>query len=312
MRAVQVTRFGGPEVLRMSELERPSPISTEVLVRVIAAGVNPVDCKTRRGEGVARWVGPPPFVPGWDVAGVVEAAGYGVTRFRAGDRVYGMPRFPRAAGAYSEYVTAPSRQFARAPESIGAGEAAALPLAALTVWQSLVETARLVAGQTVLVHGASGGVGHLAVQIAKARGAHVVATARREHHALLRELGADDVLDREARSTRHADAALDLAGGAETAALLDAVREGGVLLAVAEGASAELKAEAARRGIRVEEPLVEPDGHALEEITELVDSARLRVIVAESFPLDEVAVAHARLERGGVLGKLVLEVARDD
>src|SRR2546428_11606395 len=135
MRAVLVTRFGAPDVLEVGELERPSPISTEVLVRVIAAGVNPVDCKTRRGEGVARWVGPPPFVVGWDVCGVVESMGYGVTRFAAGDLVYGMPRFPRAAGGYAEFVTAPSRQLARAPDGLSAVEAAALPLAALTAWR---------------------------------------------------------------------------------------------------------------------------------------------------------------------------------
>src|SRR2546422_11197412 len=128
MRAVLVTRFGAPDVLEVGELERPSPISTEVLVRVIAAGVNPVDCKTRRGEGVSRWVGPPPFVVGWDVAGVVEAMGYGVTRFEVGDRVFGMPRFPRAAGAYAEDVTAPSRQFAPVPDGASMVEAASPPL----------------------------------------------------------------------------------------------------------------------------------------------------------------------------------------
>ena len=118
MRAVQVTRFGGPEVLVCADVEKPAPISTEVLVRVVAAGINPVDGKTRRGEGVARWVGPTPFILGWDVCGVVEAMGYGVTRFKQGDIVYGMPRFPRAAGAYAEYVAAPSRQFARIPDGI--------------------------------------------------------------------------------------------------------------------------------------------------------------------------------------------------
>src|ERR1700693_5156481 len=123
MRAVQVTRFGGPEVLSLAEVERPTPISTEVLVHVMAAGVNPVDCKTRRGDGVARWMGPPPFVVGWGVCGAVEAVGYGVTRFQVGDVVYGMPRFPRTAGGYSEYVTAPSRQFARIPQGTSTFEA---------------------------------------------------------------------------------------------------------------------------------------------------------------------------------------------
>src|SRR5437899_742553 len=179
MRAVLVTRFGAPDVLEVGELERPSPISTEVLVRVIAAGVNPVDCKTRRGDGVARWVGPPPFIVGWDVCGVGESMGYGVTRFAVGDVVFGMPRFPRAAGAYAEYVTAPSRQFARVPKAIPPIEAAALPLALLTAWQCLIDAGQIRDGQKVLIHGAGGGVGHLAVQIAKARGARVMATTGR-------------------------------------------------------------------------------------------------------------------------------------
>jgi NADPH:quinone reductase-like Zn-dependent oxidoreductase len=297
MRAIEVTRFGGPEVLHLAEVERPAPISTEVLVRVIAAGVNPVDCKTRRGEGVARWVGPPPFVIGWDVCGVVEAIGYGVTRFSVGDMIYGMPRFPRAAGGYAEYVTAPSRQFARVPDGASPVEAAALPLAALTAWQCLVDTAQIRDGQTVLVHGAGGGVGHLAVQIANARGARVLATTGRH--------------DRDALQEQDADVVLDLVGGQDTRVLVATVREGGLLLAVADGADDGVKAEAKRCGVRVEEPLVEPDGHALEEIAKLVRSGGLKVAVQETFPLERAAAAHERLERGGVRGKLVLEVCRD-
>jgi NADPH:quinone reductase-like Zn-dependent oxidoreductase len=296
MRAIQVTRFGGPEVLVCAEMETPAPISTEVLVRVVAAGVNPVDGKTRRGSGVARWVGPPPFVLGWDVCGVVEAMGYGVTRFKEGEMVYGMPRFPRAAGAYAEYVAAPSRQFARIPDGISPTEAAALPLAALTAWQCLVDTAQIRGGQTVLVHGAGGGVGHLAVQIAKALGAHVLTTSRG---------------DRDSLRAKDADVALDLVGGADTRELIASVRHGGLLLAVADGADDEVRSEAKRRGVRVHEPLVEPDGHALEEIAKLVASGALKVTVAETFPLERASAAHERLEHGGVRGKLVLEVGRD-
>jgi NADPH:quinone reductase-like Zn-dependent oxidoreductase len=294
MRAVQVTHFGGPEVLRLTQMERPEPISTEVLVRVIAAGVNPVDCKTRRGEGVARWVGPPPFVPGWDVCGVVESTGYGVTRFKVGDTVYGMPRFPRQAGAYAEYVTAPSHQFAAMPTNISPIEAAALPLAALTAWQSLVGVAGLVAGQTVLVHGAVGGVGHLAVQIARAQGASVIAVGRN---------------DREGLSARNVDVVLDLAGS-ETEALVETLRDGGLLLAVADGASDIVIAACARRGIRVEQPLVEPDGRDLEEISKLVESGKLKVNVEEVMPLAKATQAHERIEQGGRRGKLVLEVGQ--
>jgi len=283
MRAVLVTRFGGTDVLCPAEVERPSPISTEVLVRVVAAGVNPVDCKTRRGDGVARWVGPPPQ--------------YGVTRFKVGDLVFGMPRFPRLAGAYAEFVAAPSLQFARAPEGVSPIEAASLPLAALTAWQCLVDAAQIGEGQTVLVHGAGGGVGHLAVQIAKARGAHVVATTGRS--------------DRDALQARNVDVALDLVGGRDTAALIGTVRQGGILLAVADGADDGVKVDAKACGVRVEEPLVEPDGRTLEEIARLVSSGDLKVAVSETFPLEQAAAAHDRLERGGVKGKLVLEVGHD-
>jgi len=297
MRGVLVTRFGGPDVLEVAEVERPSPISTEVLVRVIAAGVNPVDCKTRRGDGVARWVGPPPFIVGWDVCGVVEAMGYGVTRFAVGDVVFGMPRFPRAAGAYAEYVTAPSRQFARVPNATSPIEAAALPLALLTAWQCLIETAQIRDGQKVLIHGAGGGVGHLAVQIAKARGARVIAINGRA--------------DREALQTREVDIVLDLVGGDDIRLLLDTLCDGGLLLEVAGDTSDELKAQARKRSLRVLEPLVEPDGHALELATDLLEAGDLKVAVAETFPLERAAAAHERLERGGVRGKLVLEVGHD-
>lgn len=284
-------------MLGLAEVERPAPISTEVLVRVIAAGVNPVDCKTRRGKGVARWVGPPPFIVGWDICGVVESMGYGVTRFSVGDIVFGMPRFPRAAGAYAEYVTAPSRQLARVPDGTSPIEAAALPLAWLTAWQCLVDTAQIRDGQTVLIHGAAGGVGHLAVQIAKARGAHVIATMGRQ--------------DREALHSSGNDVALDLVGGQDTQALLSTIRGGGLLLAVADGADDAVKAGATRRGVRVEEPLVEPDGHALEMMAEILGEGVLKVAIDETFPLERAAAAHERQERGGVKGKLVLEVARD-
>jgi NADPH:quinone reductase-like Zn-dependent oxidoreductase len=290
VRAVQVTRFGGPEVLQVAEVERPSPISTEVLVRVVAAGVNPVDAKTRRGDGVSRWVGPPPFTPGWDVAGVVEAMGYGVTRFKVGDRVFGMPRFPRSAGAYAEYVTGPSRQFARLATGTSLVDAAAIPLAWLTAYQCLIETANIQSGQTILVHGAAGGVGQLAVQLAKSRGARVI----------------EDALE-----TRDADVVLDLVGGSDTLRLVATLRPGGMLLAVAEGANDAVKAEAKRAGVVVEEPLVEPDGRALESAATLLEHGKLAVNVREVFPLERAAAAHERLEKGGVRGKLVLEVGDD-
>jgi NADPH:quinone reductase-like Zn-dependent oxidoreductase len=312
MRAVQVTEFGGPEVLRLVDVDPPKPIPTEVLVEVHAAGVNPVDWKTREGRGAAGACGPPPFTLGWDVAGVVTALGRGVTIFAPGDRVFGMPWFPREGGGYAELVTAPSRQFARMPEGLSFEEAAALPLAALTAWQALVDTAQVGDGQTVLINGASGGVGHLAVQVAKARGARVIGTARAENHDFLRELGADECVDRERvklnDAARDVDVVLDFVGGEASTAALDTLREGGLLVSVPGGPSEDAVAEGERRGIGITGILVEPDGHALGEIAALVAGHRLRVNVDRRLPLEDAAKAHEQLQAGGVRGKIVLAV----
>jgi NADPH:quinone reductase-like Zn-dependent oxidoreductase len=314
VRAIVQDRLGGPEVLELREVERPEPLPTEVLVRVHAAGVNPVDWKTRSGRGMARVLGDPPFTVGWDVAGVVEAVGFGVTRFAEGDAVFGMPRFPRAAGAYAEYVTAPSRQLARAPDGLGLREAGAMPLAGLTAWQALVETAGVGEGDRVLVHGAAGGVGHLAVQIAKARGAHVLGTARTDKHAFLRGLGVDEPIDYAeqdvAAAAGEVDVVLDLLGSRETGlASVACLRRGGLLISVPSGADREVLRTAAERGRRATGILVEPDGAALESLAELVAEGRLRVELAEALPLAAAARAHEIGERGRTRGKLVLDVA---
>jgi NADPH:quinone reductase-like Zn-dependent oxidoreductase len=314
MRAIRLDRFGGPEVLLPAELPRPAPGPTEVLVRVHAAGVNPVDWKTRAGRGMARVLGDPPLVPGWDVAGVVAAVGFGVTRFAPGDRVFGMPHFPRRAGAYAEYVTAPSRQFAQVPAGLDDVAAAALPLAGLTAWQALVDTAGVRAGQTVLVHAAAGGVGHLAVQIARARGARVVATARAARHELLRELGAQETIDYAAgpfeAELRGVDVVLDLVGGEYGPRSLATLRPGGLLIAVPGGVDAELAAAAARLGRRVTGILVEPDGAGLAALADLVTAGGLRVLVQQTFPLAQAAAAHRAGEAGHLTGKLVLTTTR--
>ncbi len=313
MRVVRQRELGGPEVLKLAEAPRPEPIPTEVLVKVRAAGVNPVDWKTRtRGA----FLGEPPFVLGWDVAGVVEDAGYGVTRFAPGDEVFGMPWFPRQAGCYGEYVTAPSRHFARKPAALSHVEAAGLPLAGLTAWQALVDLARLAPGQRLLVTAAAGGVGHVAVQIAKARGAHVVATASAAKHDFLRSLGADQTIDYTSvdvaatvLTTGAVDAALDLVGKDNPKAILPAVKPGGLLIAVTGGISPDLSAAAAERKIRTSGILVEPDYAALEALASLVDEGKLRVHVERTFSLELAADAHRLSESGHVTGKLVLTVS---
>ncbi|MGW2251059.1 NADP-dependent oxidoreductase [Kitasatospora sp. NPDC001660] len=315
MRTVVQDGFGGPEVLRVERAPRPVPLPTEVLVRVRAAGVNPVDWKTRAGSGMAGVLGEPPFTLGWDVSGVVEEVGFGVTTLKAGDEVYGMPWFPRVAGAYSEYVTAPARQFARKPATLDHVHAAAVPLAALTAWQALVDTAHVQPGQRVLVTAAAGGVGHFAVQFAHHLGAHVIATASAARHPWLKELGADEAVDYTATRFEDAvadvDVVIDLVGDAHDSTStrsLKVLRPGGLLVAVPAGVSPELARAAEAAGVRVTPFLVEPDGTALTAIAGLIDAGEVAVEVEETFPLERAAEAHTRGEAGRTRGKLVLTV----
>ena len=308
MRAMAVTAFGDPDVLQLVDLPRPEALPTEVLVRVVAAGVNPVDWKTRRGHGMAGVLGEPPFVVGWDVAGVVEAVGHGVTTLAPGDEVLGMPWFPRQAGAYADYVTAPSRQFVRKPPGLSFEQAAGLPLAGLTAWQILVDTANLQPGQRVLITAVAGGVGHLAAQVAKARGAIVLGTARAAKHEALRALGVDEPIDYTTTDVAAAaglvDVVVDLVGG--SADLVTAVAPGGLFVNVPSAAPADLAATVAARDARYTPFLVEPDHEGLFALTQIVEDGELTVDVAQTFPLERAAEAHAVGERGRTAGKLVL------
>jgi NADPH:quinone reductase-like Zn-dependent oxidoreductase len=310
MRVVTQHEFGGPDVLIVEERPVPEPLPTEIRVRVAAAGVNPIDWKTRAGNGIPGVLAPP-LVLGWDVAGVVDAIGFGVTRFAVGDEVYGMPQFPREAGAYAEYVTAPSRHFARRPPTISVEEAAALPLSSLTAWQALVDTADIGPGQRVLVHAAAGGTGQLAVQIAKARGAYVLGTARASKHQTLREFGVDEPIDYTnvpfEEVVHDVDVVLDFVGGEYATRSLATLRSGGLLITFVGMPAGLAAATAAQdRALRAIGILVEPDYAALEQIGALVEAGRLRVILDRVFPLDEAAKAHEIGEIGGNLGKTVL------
>ncbi|WP_412750727.1 NADP-dependent oxidoreductase [Krasilnikovia sp. M28-CT-15] len=310
MRAISQTRLGGPGVLTEIELARPAPGPTEILVRVHAAGINPVDWKTR-AAGV--FLGEPPFVLGWDVSGVVEAVGLGVTLFAPGDEVFGMPHFPRQAGAYAEYVAAPARQFARKPAGLDHVHAAGLPLAGLTAWQALVDRADVRPGQRVLIHAAAGGVGHLAVQIAKARGAYVIGTARAGKHELLRGLGADELIDYTAADFAEVldpvDVVLDTVGGDYGPRSLAVLRTGGVLVSLTSPGEQDLAPQAARRGVRAGFLLVEPDRAGLMELAALVEAGRLRVLVDTALPLAQAATVHELGESGRTTGKIILTVA---
>ncbi|WP_328947322.1 NADP-dependent oxidoreductase [Streptomyces sp. NBC_00250] len=313
MRAVSQDAAGAPDVLRLVETRRPVPGRGEILVRVHAAGVNPADWKTRQ-RGVFADGSRPPFTLGFDVAGVVEAIGDGVTLFQTGDEVFGMPRFPHPAGAYAEYVTAPARHFAPRPHGLTHVQAGALPLASLTAWQALVDTANVQPGQRVLIQAAAGGVGHLAVQIAKARGAYVIGTASAAKHGLLRSLGADETIDYRTQDVAETlrdvdiDVVLDPLGGLDRARSLRTLRPGGTLVSILPLDDTFPIEEAELAGVRAVFMLVEPDHAGLREIASLVENGRLRVIVDEVFPLEEAARAHTLGETGRTTGKIVLTV----
>ncbi|MFD0278004.1 NADP-dependent oxidoreductase [Kitasatospora sp. NPDC127111] len=308
MRAVIQKSFGGPEVLEVVEAERPAPRGGEVLVRVHASGVNPVDLAVR--SGAYPLLGEPPYGVGWDISGVVEEAGPGA-RFKPGDEVFGMPFFPRAATGYADYVAVPSRQVARKPAALDHVEAAAIPLAALTAWQGLVDAAQLSEGQRVLIHRAAGGVGHFAVQIAKARGAHVIALASEGKHEFLRGLGADEVIDY--RTTDYTEVVRDVDvvfdSSSEGTRALSVLRPGGTLVSIMEHWNKELAAEIEAAGRHFAGVSVEPDYASLEAIAALVDAGRIRPHIAETFPLADAGKAHELLGSGRVQGKVVLTVA---
>lgn len=310
MLAVTQDALGGPEVLKVTEVDRPVPGPTEVLVRVEAAGVNPTDWKSRARGG---FLGEPPFTLGYDVSGVVVDSGIGQALYEPGDEVFGMLRYPYGNGAYAQYVAAPSRHFARKPSQVDHVHAAAVPLAGLTAWQALVDVAGLRGGQRVLVHAAAGGVGHLAVQIAKARGAYVIGTASAGKHEFLRGLGADELVDYRttdfAEAVRDVDVVLDGIGGEYGLRSLRTLRRGGTLVTLPLSELDErLHAEAAERGVRSAAMLVEPDHAAMRSLAALMEAGRLRPEVSAVLPLAEAAKAHELGETGRTTGKIVLTV----
>lgn len=311
MQAIVATSSGD---LQLAKVPRPEPLAIEVLIEVSAVGVNPVDWKTRASKSPARARFDParPMILGWDVAGTVVQAGAGVTRFSVGDRVFGMPRFPRPAEAYAEYVVAGSREVALIPDGISDVEAAAVPLAGLTAWQALVDTLRIGEGNRVLIHAASGGVGHLAVQIAKARGAEVWATASASKHDLVRSLGADHLIDH--HNQRFEDVVSDMDAVLDLYALdgnptrsIATLRPGGRMVVITP---ADMPAVGLVEAARVTATwmLVEPDYASLERIAELMAAGALQVSVGATRPLSQMHELHEIGQQGTQFGKLVATV----
>ncbi|MEU6825365.1 NADP-dependent oxidoreductase [Streptomyces atriruber] len=307
MRVITQQTFGGPEVLTVVDAPEPRPLPTEVLVRVEAIGLNPLEARLRAGE--VPLLGPPPFVLGWDISGVVEE-GPQTWRFRPGDEVFGMPLFPRAAGAYAEVVSAPALHLARKPASLSHVEASALPLVGLTAWQGLVDLGGVSEGDRVLVHGGGGGVGHVAIQIAKAFGAYVIATAGAGKREFVEGLGADEVIDYTAvdfaETVRDIDVVLDTIGGDTVGRSLEVLRAGGHLVTAVAEEDVQLIEKFESAGMRFSGIAVDPDPVGLRGLVELVEQGRLRVHVQKTFPFERVADAHRLIESGHLKGKLVL------
>ena len=305
MITISQNELGGADVLTAVTAPVPQPGIGQILIRARAVGVNPID-KANRETGM--FLGQPPFVLGWDVSGTVEAVGMGVTVHQAGDEVFGMLPFPGVGGGYAQYVTTPARDFVPKPGNLTHEEAAALPLAALTAWQALVDTAHVGADTKVLVIGAAGGVGHLAVQIAKSRGAHVTAVVSTANADFARSLGADEVIDRTrtdfTATVRDLDVMLDTVG-ADLIPALDSLRSGGTLIALSPRAYAAASEEAERRGIRAATLLVEADRLGMTEIADLAAAKQLVPAVDATYPLEQAGTAQ---EAKPSHGKTVLVV----
>ncbi len=307
MKAIVAHEFGGPEVLKSEEVSRPEPKENEILIKVIAAGVNPVDVSIRSG----RYDGHLPLIPGYDVAGVVEKTGAKITKFKPGDAVYAYLDIPEGGG-YAEYVTATEREAAVKPKSISFIDAAAVPVVALTAWQALFDAAKLQASQTVLIHGGSGGVGSFAVQMAKARGAKVIATASTTNQNFLKQLGADVAIDYTKQkfedAAKNVDVVLDTVGRDTLKRSYAVVKKGGFIATIVSRLD---QSELDQNGIRGASISVEPNSTELAEIGNMIDEKKIKVFVTQTFPLADAAKAQQQIATHHTRGKIVLRVAAE-
>jgi 2-desacetyl-2-hydroxyethyl bacteriochlorophyllide A dehydrogenase len=310
MKAVVAHEYGRPEVLKLEEITRPEPKEDELLVRVIASGVNPADPLTLSGKYAREWGTQLPLIPGYEIAGIVEKTGAKVTSLKAGDAVYGYPTF---GGGWAEYVTVKEWEVAPKPKSLSFAEAAAIPMGALTAWQALVNEAQLREGQIILIHGGSGGVGSFAIQIAKMRGARVIATASTTNQDLLKQLGADVAIDYTKQKfeeiAKDVDCVLDPVGKDTVARSYAVVKKGGIILAlVARPDPEELK----KHEIRAVGIWVKPNAKDLSEIARLIDAGKIKPIVTQIRPLSEAIAAEQQAETHHTRGKVVLRIAADE
>jgi NADPH:quinone reductase-like Zn-dependent oxidoreductase len=308
MKAVVIHKYGGPEVLKYEDVPRPEPQADQILVRVIAAGMNPVDGMIRSGMFAKEGNRAFPIILGGDVAGVVEKVGNKMTKFKAGDPVFAYVSLDNSGG-YAQYALVTEREAALKPKSLTYVEAAAVPIVALTAWQALVDTAKLGSGQTILIHGGSGGVGSFAIQIAKVRGAKVIATASTANQDFLKQLGADVPIDYTKQKfedvAKDVDVVLDSIGKDTLARSYGVVKKGGIIVSIVARPN---QAELDKYGIRGTALSVEPNSEELAEIGQLIDEKKIKVIVSRTFPLSEAMKAQEQVATGHTRGKIVLKV----
>lgn len=307
MKVIRIPEFGGPEVLRLESVAVPKPGIGELLVKVGAAGVNPVDYKIRNGKYPAVKQDKLPYVLGRDVAGTVVECGPSAAHFAKGDAVFAMPGIGR--GGYAEYAVVKVSEAAPKPESLDVIQAGAVPLAALTAWQGLFKHGNLKSGQRVLIHGGSGGVGHFAIQFAKAKGAHVITTVSAANVDFVRRLGADEVIDYQAQRFEdviaEVDLVFDLVGGDTQERSWKVLKRGGVLVSTLTEPSQD---DAAARGARGLRYTVTESGADLAAIGELIDSGKVKPVITKTYQLKEAAAAERFLEQEHPAGKVVLSV----
>lgn len=308
MKAIRIHEFGGPEVLKYDDAPNPSPANDEVVIKIHASGVNPVDCKIRAGLAQGKFPIEFPLIPGWDVSGEIEEVGSDVLNFRKGDEVYSRPD-PTRNGTYAEYVVVKADQVNSKPKSIDHDKAAAVPLAGLTAWQGLFEHGDLKAGQKVLIHAASGGVGTFAVQFAKWKGAYVIGTASEENIDFLYDLGADEVIDYKTEKfenkVKNVDLVFDLIGGETQKRSLSVIRQGGRLVTTVQPGNQEVAKE---KSIQLIGYMAKSYPADLQQIADLIDSGKIKPIVTRILPLKEAAKAQELIDSHHTRGKIVLKV----
>ncbi len=323
MKAIRINEFGGPEVMKLEDIERPVPAADEILVKVFASGINPVDWVVRNGgNDFLRSFLTLPMTIGWDAAGIVEETGSEVKDFKKGDAVYGVPNFPGTNGSYAEYCPGNASQFAKKPKSISFNEAAGVPLVGLVACNALFELGKLQAGQRVFIHGASGGVGSLAVQMAKTKGAYVIGSASTRNMEFLKQIGADEVIDYSKQKFKELLRDVDLVFDAsplrdegERLKCIGVMKDGGIFVSV----NVDFPfSDAVKQALETKNAIGEMVAtqinhrHWLDEMAKLIDESKVKVHISKVYPLDQVAEAHKESETFHTRGKMVLEIQKED